>query len=188
MKPKKCAYCKEVFTPTKPMQKVCGFSCAIELGVKKKQAEHKKQVTQERRETKAKLDAMQTKPQLVKKAQVAFNSYIRARDMGKPCISCGKPLGSEPNSYDAGHFRSVGSAPHMRFVESQVHGQCKKCNRYLAGNAVEYRKGLVERIGVEAVEAIERDTELRKYTKQELIEIALIHKEKQRQLLKDRVQ
>lgn len=185
---KKCAYCKEVFTPTKPMQKVCGFSCAIELGVKKKQAEHKKEQAKERKVVKAKLDAMQTKPQLVKKAQVAFNAYIRARDVGKPCISCGKPLGGEPNSYDAGHWRSVGSAPHMRFVEDNVHGQCKHCNNYLAGNAVEYRKGLVDRLGLHRVEQIEGDTVLRKYTKEALIEIARHYREQARQLLKDRVQ
>ena len=188
MKLKKCSVCKDLFKPVRPLQKVCSPSCALEISKKVVAKNRQKEVAQDKRETKAKLDALQTKPQLVKKAQVAFNAYIRYRDMGKPCISCGKPLGSEPNSYDAGHYRSVGSAPHMRFVEDNVHGQCKHCNNYLAGNAVEYRKGLVERIGVEAVEAIERDTELRKYTKQELTEIALIHQEKHRQLLKDRVQ
>jgi len=33
----------------------------------------------DRKETKLKLDAMQTKPQLVKKAQTAFNAYQGAR-------------------------------------------------------------------------------------------------------------
>jgi hypothetical protein len=188
MKPKKCAYCKEVFTPDRPMQKACSMMCAIEIG-KKASAKKASQVKAvERKETKAKLDAMQTKPQLVKKAQVAFNAYCRARDMGKPCISCGKPLGSEPNTYDAGHWRSVGSAPHMRFVEDNVHGQCKHCNNYLAGNAVEYRKGLIERLGLERVEAIECDQNHKKYTKDDLIEIAKHYREQARQLLKDGVQ
>ena len=139
----------------------------------------------EKKETKLKLDAMQTKPQLVKKAQTAFNAYIRARDKGKTCISCDTPLGSEPNSYDAGHFRSVGSAAHMRFVEDQVHGQCKKCNRWLAGNVVEYRKRLLERIGLKRLEQIENDNVLRKYSKEALIEITRYYNAQARQLNKE---
>ena len=60
----------------------------------------------------------------------------------------------------------------MRFVEDNAAGQCKKCNRYLSGNAIEYRKGLIERIGLHSVEQIERDNTLRKYTHEGLIEIA----------------
>jgi hypothetical protein len=127
---------------------------------------------EEARADKAKREAMQTLPQLKAKAQTAFNAYIRARDMGKPCISCGKPLTTEPNTYDCGHYRSVGSAPHMRFAEDNAHGQCKHCNRHLAGNHVEYRKGLIERIGLRAVELIEADQTVRKYTREGLIEIA----------------
>ena len=115
---------------------------------------------------------MRTKPQLTKLAQQAFNAFIRARDAGKPCISCGTPLSNEPNTYDAGHYRSVGSAPHMRFVEDNCHGQCKHCNNFLGGNHVEYRKCLVARVGLRSVELIEADTILRKYSHEGLIEIA----------------
>ena len=177
---KKCKVCSIPFTPVRPMQKVCSPACAMK---------HAREVVAkaDRKETKLKLDAMQTKPQLVKKAQTAFNAYIRARDRGKTCISCDTPLGNEPNSYDAGHFRSVGSAPHMRYVEDQVHGQCKKCNRYLAGNAVEYRKRLLERIGAHRLEQIENDNVLRKYTKEALIEIARYYREEARRLEKERL-
>ena len=30
MKPKRCKQCKELFTPTRPLESVCGFQCAIE--------------------------------------------------------------------------------------------------------------------------------------------------------------
>jgi hypothetical protein len=73
----------------------------------------------------------------------------------------------------------------MRYVEDQVHGQCKKCNRHLAGNAVEYRKRLLERIGLERLEQIENDNVLRKYTKEALIEIARYYNEQARQLTKE---
>lgn len=161
---KHCSQCEKPFTPQRMGQVVCSPRCAIK-SVREEQAA-------KRAEEKTKRDALQTLPQLKKRAQTAFNAFIRARDKGKPCISCGKPLGDTPNSYDCGHYRSVGSAPHMRFVEDNANGQCKHCNRYLAGNHVEYRKGMVERYGERTVELIERDQAVRKYTKEGLIEIA----------------
>ena len=160
------------------MQKVCSPACAMK---------HAREVVAkaDRKETKLKLDALQTKPQLVKKAQIAFNAYIRARDKGKTCISCDTQLGSEPNTFDAGHYRSVGSAPHMRFVEDNVHGQCKHCNNWLGGNHVEYRKRLLERIGQHRLEQIESDSVLRKYTKEALEEIAKQYREEARRLAKE---
>ena len=116
MQTKKCKACSEIFIPARPLQRVCSPSCAMKHAralTEKKQA---KEQAQERKATREKLQALQTKPQLLKKAQTAFNAFIRARDAGKPCISCGRPLGTEPNTYDFGHYRSVGSAPHMRFV------------------------------------------------------------------------
>lgn len=171
-KPAVCKVCDGTYQRLRPMQKVCSPVCAMnhsrELTKKKAEREAKA----ERKADKAKLDAMRTKPQLTKLAQTAFNAFIRARDAGKPCISCGVTLGNEPNSYDAGHYRSVGSAPHMRFVEDNCHGQCKHCNNHLAGNHVEYRKGLLARIGPRNVELIEADTITRKYTHDGLVEIA----------------
>ncbi len=171
-KPAKCKACGNEYQRLRPLQKVCGPACAMkharELQAKKTAREEQAR----RKETREKLEAMRTKPQLTRLAQTAFNAFVRARDAGKPCISCGNPLSSEPNTYDCGHYRSVGSAPHMRFVEDNAHGQCKHCNRHLAGNHVEYRKGLLARIGQRALELIEADTTTRKYTREGLIDIA----------------
>ena len=172
-----------MFTADRPLQVVCSYLCAIDIS--KKMAA--KAVRADKKETKLKLDALQTKPQLVKKAQTAFNSYIRARDVGKQCISCYKPLDGGANTFDAGHYRSVGSAPHMRFVEDNVHGQCKHCNNWLAGNHVEYRKRLLVRIGERQLDLLESDSVLRKYTKEGLIEIARHYNAMARQLIKDAV-
>lgn len=180
MKP--CKVCQTPFTPTRPLQRVCGPTCALKHARSVAEKKQAKQEAKERSETRQKLQALQTKPQLVKKAQTAFNAFIRARDAGKPCISCGKPLGSEPNSFDAGHYRSVGSAPHMRFVETNVHGQCKHCNNHLAGNHVAYRQGLIERVGQQEVERLERDQTTRHYTKEGLTELARQYRELTRNL------
>lgn len=183
-KPAKCKVCQCAYTKTRPLQTVCSPPCALVLARKATEKAHAKEQAKDRKETRQKLDAMQTKPQLTKKAQTAFNAFIRARDAGKPCISCGTPLSNEPNTYDAGHYRSVGSAPNMRFVEENCHGQCKHCNNYLAGNHVEYRKRLVERIGLQAVERIEADQTVRKYTREGLEEIAKHYRAEARRLKK----
>lgn len=185
-KQKKCRVCLTSFTPAKPMQVVCDWVCAADLSQINRAKADKKAAQVDRRETKAKLDAMVKKTVLVAKAQQAFNKFIKVRDAGKPCISCRRAISTEPNSHDAGHYRSVGSAVHMRFVEDNCHSQCKHCNRYLAGNHVAYRAGLIERIGLHSVEQIERDHTLRKYTREGLIEIAKHYNAEAKRLLEQR--
>ena len=180
---KRCKGCREVFTADRPLQVVCSYLCAMDIS--KKMAA--KAVKTDKKETKLKLDALQTKPQLTKKAQTAFNAFIRARDAGKACISCDKPLDGGPNSFDAGHFRSVGSAVNMRFSEKNCFGQCKHCNCYLAGNVLEYRKRLLKQLGEEELALLENDNVLRKHTKEELIEIARHYNAEARRLNKERL-
>lgn len=185
---KPCKVCKTLFAPVRLMQVACGPVCALQHARNQKAKQAERLEREDRIATRAKLDAMRTKPQLVALAQKAFNSFIRARDAGKPCISCDKPLPSEAigGAFDCGHYRSVGSAPHMRFVEDNAHGQCKHCNQYLAGNHVEYRQRLIERIGLRNVELIEADQTLRKYTHEGLIEIARHYNAEARRLKKEK--
>jgi hypothetical protein len=182
---KRCKACKTEFNPVRPLQSVCGPMCALEVSRQATEKKKAKEAQEDRKKTREKLDAMRTKPQLVKVAQTAINAYIRARDADKPCISCGKPPSADANQRDAGHFRSVGSAPHMRFVEDNIHGQCKHCNQYLAGAVLEYRKGLIKRIGLERVEQIESDQTVRKYTREGLQEIARHYNAEARRLKKE---
>jgi hypothetical protein len=113
-------------------------------------------------------------PDLIKEAQTAFNKWIRARDEKEPCISCGAPppdLSVLHAGRDAGHYRSTGSASHLRFHEDNCHAQCVKCNQWKAGNAVDYRIGLVARLGAVRVEALESNNEPHKWQRDELIAI-----------------
>lgn len=181
---KVCKVCRCNFLAPAGLQRarVCGSVCALSLAKSARAKAEKVRLVKEQRETRAKLDDMRTKPQLVALAQKAFNSYIRARDAGKPCISCNTPLAATGvgGAFDCGHYRSVGSAVHMRFVEDNAHGQCKHCNRHLAGNHVAYRAGLINRIGAHRVEQIECDQTLRKYSKEGLIEIARYYRAEER--------
>lgn len=173
MKMKSCKSCHIGFIPSRPLQTVCGPACAHEFAAAKSAKAAKRAAAQDRRNTKTKLDAMKTLGKLLAEAQKAFNRYIRARDAGLPCICCGKPMG--PNipggSVDAGHYRSRGSAPHLRFDERNCHAQLKKCNRFDSGNPVGYRRGLIERIGLAGVEILEADQEPRRFRRDDLISI-----------------
>ena len=117
-------------------------------------------------------------------SQRAFNEFIRWRDRvaGHPCISSGRALDWSGNMTDCGHYRSVGSSPHLRFDERNAHAQSKHDNQFLSGNVVAYRIGLIERIGLEAVDALECDQEPRKYSAQDLIDMAAQYRAKTREL------
>lgn len=186
LKPKACKNCKSRFTPTRPMQNVCGPMCGLEKARKKRERDEAKAKAQDKKETRAKLEGMKTIPDLIKEAQHAFNAYIRLRDQAKSCICCGKPY-AESNiggSYDCGHYRSVGSASHLRFNEDNAHGQRKYCNQWGAGRAVDYRIGLIQRIGLERVEALENNNTPKKWTREELREIKATYTAKARELQK----
>jgi hypothetical protein len=180
----KCAICKTTFKKERVNQKICDlFGCFMAV-VEINKAKRKKV---EEKETKAKLKVFtETKPVLTKATQIAFNAYIRARDYGKPCISCDSPIkwdsGATGGVCDCGHWLSVGARVNLRFNEDNAHAQCKHCNNQLSGNAANYRIGLVKRIGLERVEALEGDHKLHHYSKDDLREIEKIYKNKLKNL------
>lgn len=101
------------------------------------------------------------------------------RDADKSCISGGEGHAGQRH---AGHFRSVGSAPHLRFDERNCHGQCAHCNNWLSGNQLNYRAGLIERIGIEKVEQLENDNEPKHYTIDDIKQIKATYKAKCKEL------
>jgi hypothetical protein len=166
----KCRMCGELFLRQRPMQKVCSSVCAHRHSEVQAAKVKQVQVKQDRAETAKRKEAIKTRSDYIREAQVAFNAFVRTRDADKPCICCGKPLGTDAigGGFDCGHYRSIGSAPHLRFNEFNAHGQTKQCNRYGAGRAVDYRIGLINRIGVELVEALEFDNTPAKWSIEEL--------------------
>ena len=104
------------------------------------------------------------------RSQKVFNAYIRKRDEFKNCISCNRPL---QGKRDAGHFYAAGSNPSIRFHEDNVHGQCVHCNRDKHGNLLEYREGLIKRIGMVRFLELEdlKFTKTSKYSIEELKEL-----------------
>jgi len=168
-RPKKCKICKNTFEPVRFAQIVCSMSCAIEhsraLNAKK-----------EKKDTRERKKALKSRAEWLKEAQAVFNKYIRMRDEKEPCISCSR---FHTGQYHAGHFRTVGAAPELRFNEYNCHKQCSVCNNHLSGNLLEYRRGLVAKIGIDQVEWLEGKHEAKKYT---IEEIQAIKKEYQQKI------
>lgn len=186
-KARKCAHCSAEFRPTfNTTQKVCSPACALAMAPVHQVKARKALADIERREIKVRKEALKSRGDHMREAQQAFNEYIRTRDQaaGHFCISSGKPLDWSGNAVDAGHYRSVGSAPHLRFDERNCHAQSKQDNRFLSGNAVDYRIGLIARIGQEAVDALESDQSVRKYTVDEIKAIKAECRAKTRELKK----
>ncbi len=186
----RCAHCKKRLDAERPSQIVhleCVEPWAIAQKAKREREEIKKAraaAKVERAETKRRKEALKRIPDYIKDAQHAFNAFIRARDAGKPCICCGQPLGAGEvgGAYDCGHYRSTGSAAHLRFHEDNAHAQRKVCNRWGAGRAVDYRIGLVARIGLEAVEALECNNTPHKWQREELTQITQTYRQKLKEL------
>lgn len=173
-KPKKCrvATCRASFVPSRMGQAVCSPACALIDGPRHAPKARKALADIERKDIKVRKEKLKSRGDHLREAQAAVNEYVRLRDAHLPCISCD----STPNDndlmtgsrWDAGHYRSVGACPELRFEPLNIHRQCVKCNRNLSGNAVEYRIRLVQRIGAEKVAWIEGPHEARRYTVEEI--------------------
>ncbi|PUA19603.1 recombination protein NinG [Glaciimonas sp. PCH181] len=177
-KTRKCAICKTSFVKRTMAHVVCSPPCAVANN-------RLKAAKADRKITAARKLAIKPRAKWMAEAQAAFNAFIRQRDINQLCISSGRPLPSQAagGGFDAGHYRSIGSAPHLRFDERNVHGQSKQDNRYLAGNAVDYRIGLIARIGIAAVEELEADNAFRKWSIDDLTAIKAKYKNKLKELV-----
>lgn len=146
-----CKICKIVFEPKQMAQKCCSISCAIEFA-------RQKPIKAQQKKDRARI---KSRGEWVREAQSAFNRFIRLRDSGDACISCGR---NHAGQYHAGHYRSVGANPELRFEEMNCHKQCQPCNTHLSGNLVNYRINLIAKIGINAVEWLEGSHDAKKYT------------------------
>ncbi|MFF6510771.1 recombination protein NinG [Pseudomonas aeruginosa] len=187
-KPRKCQNpaCGKEFIPQRLGQCVCSPACALATKDKHQAPARKAIADRERREVRVRKEKLKSRSDHLREAQQAFNEFIRWRDRiaGHACISSGLPLDWSGNQTDAGHYRSTGAAPHLRFNENNCHAQRKLDNRYLSGNAVDYRVGLIARIGLAAVEELEADNSVRKYTVEDLKAIKAHYRAKVRELKK----
>lgn len=181
LKERKCnnKECRKQFTPHRHFQRVCSPICALAHT----KAEREKA---ERGEWNARKKVYKEKNKKLSEyeedAKKVFQKWVRKRDEGAGCISCGSKTAPD---WSGGHYFDAGIYSGLIFHEDNCSLQCNShCNGFLHGNKANYRIGLVKKIGEERVRWLEENKDrLRnyKYTKQELTDI----KNKYLKLLKE---
>ena len=181
----KCTGCKSRF-PTEelvslPAGKFHAISCAIEYGIAKAdKARAKVRIAKDKEHNKRKRKLKdEDRGFQLKKTQQIFNSYVRLRDDTSPCISCNR---HHSGQYHAGHYRTVGANPELRFDDRNCHKQCSACNNHLSGNLVNYRINLVNKFGVGYVDYLEGPHEPKRYTIDDLKELQKLYTHKIKEL------
>lgn len=170
VKKKKCVSCGDEFEPrnignTTIRTKRCLACIGIQnlSKIKKDKAKKKK-------------EELLTIQDHLKLAQGVFNKFIRERDKGLPCISCGKEIKGVTH---ASHYFSSGGHSNVRFDEDNVFCSCYSCNVAHSGNLLKYRIALIPKIGLERLEALEtRSKQIKRWTIPELKQLIVTYKQK----------
>ena len=173
IKPKRCKVCHNEYIPSMTTQQACGLACAIKIAQDKETKKARKQHAKAKKELKDNDRSFK-----LKKTQQIFNKWIRLRDEGNDCISCSKP----PKKKNAGHYKSRGGFPELRFEPLNCHLQCEHCNTHLSGNLSNYRVSLVNKIGLDKVDWLEGQHNARHYSIDDLKEIQVLYKQKIKEL------
>lgn len=190
---RRCKICREWFIPRQSFQNWCSPEHGFELSEQRKNkdrekalAKLKKENQEKEREAKDKLKArkLAVKPlsYFTKQAQTAFNAFIRERDKDEPCISCGR---FHEGQYHAGHYRTTGANPELRFDEDNCHKQCAPCNNHLSGNIENYTPRLIEKIGQERFDRLMGSHELPKWKREDYERIRDHYRAKLKELKND---
>ena len=182
-KPRKCKVCKTQYTPRRAFECWCSPECALVIAEQRKAKAEALKAKEQRKAENVKREALKSKAELANDAQIEVNKYVRLRDAGKPCISCGS-LTAE--TYQAGHYLSRGARPELRFDLDNIHAQCVHCNLHKGGNASEYRLRLIERIGLERVERLEGPHPMPRWSREDMADIKAKARAMARELKGDR--
>lgn len=182
-KPKKCRICPEKFIPRNSLHICCSPSCAYKYATQQSERKKKREEAEQRKAwNKRKADVKPLK-HWEDMTQRVVNDYVRERDRELPCMSCGT---WDTVQWEAGHYRSRGAASHLRYNEDNLAKQCHRCNCELSSNAIHYREGLIARIGLQRVVALESNNEPHRYTREELGAIRARYRALLRELIKQR--
>jgi len=174
---KKCKVCPTEFLQYNSLVVWCSPQCGLELAKIRKQQKYVKETKRLISEWRGNNRSYQ-----MRKAQDRCNKYIRLRDKDLPCISCGT---TKDVQFAAGHWKSIGSHPELRFHFFNINLQCnRKCNLGKSGNAAEYRLGLIKKIGLVNVEWLEGPHQPQKLTLDDIKDINLWYKDQISELVK----
>lgn len=152
--------CRNKFEPDPrhPFVVACCEGCKIILSMRHIQKAEAARERKARREAKAqrmadkeRLQELKPLHYWAKRAEKACNAFIRLRDAGDPCISCGT---YDAPVWHAGHCYTVAARPDIRYHEDNIHLQCPSCNTYQGGMVGEYKKRVASKITQERLDAL----------------------------------
>lgn len=149
--------------------------------IQQQERRRKETTQQERRNLKIRKLAVKPLSYFAKQAQTEFNAFIRERDAGLPCISCGR---FHDGQYHAGHYRTVGANPALRFSEENCHQQCAPCNNHLSGNIESYTPAIIQKIGEKAYQLLMKHHDLPRWKREDYERIRDEYKAKRKALKK----
>lgn len=200
-RPKKCKNpaCGEKFVPARLGQHVCSYPCGLAIKELNQEKARKSLAQVQRREIQVRKEALKSRTDHLKDAEKAVRDYRRIYELsiGSGCISCGESQESilaaqgwkTGGAFDAGHFLGKGARPELRLEPTNIWLQCKACNSgsYMHARKAYtvsqgFRAGLIARIGLEAVEALEADHTPRKYETEQLKAITAEYRAKTKEL------
>lgn len=189
---RKCKVCGERFKPSTRYDWWCSEEHKEELitklatearqkRIQQQERQRKETTQQERRSLKIRKLAVKPLSYFAKQAQTEFNAFIRERDADLPCISCGR---FHDGQYHAGHYRTVGANPELRFNEDNCHKQCSPCNNHLSGNIENYTPSIRAKIGEQAYQLLMGAHEPQRYRREDFERIRDEYKAKRKALKK----
>jgi hypothetical protein len=150
---KRCKECKELFTPRySSVQMVCSPSCAIAYS-KRIKTNKKEQNNALLTDMSKEINERKGLTTVLNSVKNACHKYIRERDKGKPCVSCGTQWHKD---FHAGHYYKAEIFSSIKFNEYNINGQCVKCNIRKEGNLNDYEINLPNRIGIDSFKALKQ--------------------------------
>ena len=180
---KKCRACKVKFDPFNSLQVACSLECAQEVAIKELERRDARRAKAQRKWAREQKERLKTNAQRLNELQVLVNRYVRQRDSGRPCISCGRPDDGTHQRH-ASHYRSVGACSSLRFNTLNIHASCAQCNSHRSGNILEYRIGLANRHGAELLEMLETAPVSKRYEKEWIERAKSVFRRRLKQYLK----
>lgn len=188
MKRSLCPHCRKRLEPPQRIHEECidGYADAQAAKAQRRIA---KQIKADKKaeiaSTRQRKEAIKSRQDWLRECQQVVNKYVRlkAQRAGEGCYTCGAtPEQKFGGTYDASHFRSVGSAPHLRFWIPQIRICCVVCNRHKGGELLAFRAALVKEHGPEWVQALEARQEVAKFSIEYLARLKKVMAKKVRRL------
>lgn len=177
-KKRRCKHCEAWFLPPKNLMPFCSNMCEMIFKEREPKVERQKIARKEKQAFNN-----QDVKKLTGIAKKLAQHCARLRDFYEPCVSCRKTTAVQ---WDGGHYMGADSYSKVRLNLWNIHKQCSHCNDYNSSNAANYRKHLIEKIGLEKVEWLEDQKGLHRYSAEYLNKYIRIFRKKLR-IMKKRV-